>query len=632
MHGGWGMVRSLTRDSSVAQRKLAPGTAKRVMSYARPHKSQIAMFLVLVILDSALVVATPLLLGQIIDKGVTLGRADVVVRLSLIIAVIAVLDGALTLVQRWYSSRIGEGLIFDLRTQVFSHVLKQPIAFFTRTQTGALVSRLNNDVIGAQQAFTSTLSGVVSNVVSLVFIITAMAAISWTLTLAALLLLPFFLIPARFMGRRLAGLSHEAMGLNAELGTRMTERFNVAGALLVKLFGTPKIEDEQYAERAGRVRDVGVKIALSRTVFFVALTLVASLATALVYGAGGVMAVNETIKVGELVALAALLGRLYGPLTALSNVRVDVMMALVSFERVFEVLDLKPIVQEAANPVALPPGPVSLEFDGVGFRYPSADEVSLVSLETVASGDRRGGGSVLHDVTFSIQPGQLVALVGPSGAGKTTITSLVARLYDPTVGQVRLDGIDLREAAMESLHDVVGVVTQDAHLFHDTIRANLAYAKPEATQEEMISVLKSAQVWDLVSGLPEGLDTVVGDRGHRLSGGEKQRLAIARLLLKGPGLVVLDEATAHLDSESELAVQRALDTALAGRTALVIAHRLSTVRGADQILVVVDGQIVQRGKHHELMAQGGVYADLYNTQFATQTRSETDGASLAPLS
>ena len=618
MHGGWGMVRSLTRDSSVAQRKLAPGTARRVMSYARPYKSQIGIFLVLVILDSALVVATPLLLGQIIDKGVYPGRSDVVVRLSLIIAAIAILDGGLTLVQRWYSSRIGEGLIFDLRTQVFAHVLKQPIAFFTRAQTGALVSRLNNDVIGAQQAFTSTLSGVVSNVVSLLFIITAMATKSWVLTLGALALLPFFLIPARVMGRRLAGLSHEAMGLNAELGTRMTERFNVAGALLVKLFGTPKIEDEQYAERAGRVRDVGVKIALSRTVFFVALTLVASLATAFIYGAGGVMAVNKTLTVGELVVLAALLGRLYGPLTALSNVRVDVMTALVSFERVFEVLDLQPLVKEAPNPVVLQRRPVSVEFDGVGFRYPSADEVSLISLETVASGDRRGGGAVLHDVTFSIQPGQLVALVGPSGAGKTTITSLVARLYDPTAGQVRIDGVDLREATLASLHDVVGVVTQDAHLFHDTIRANLAYASPGATEEQMVSVLKSAQVWDLVSGLPEGLDTVVGDRGHRLSGGEKQRLAIARLLLKGPGVVVLDEATAHLDSESELAVQRALDTALSGRTALVIAHRLSTVRGADEILVVADGRIVERGKHHELLAQGGLYADLYNTQFAEQ--------------
>jgi ATP-binding cassette subfamily B protein len=613
------MMRSLTRDSSVAQRKLAPGTAKRVIAYGRPYKSQILMFLVLVILDSALVVATPLLLGQIIDKGVIPKDSGVVIKLSVIIAVIAVLDGGLTLVQRWYSSRIGEGLIFDLRTQVFSHVLRQPIAFFTRAQTGALVSRLNNDVIGAQQAFTSTLSGVVSNVISVLFIVAAMASKSWELTLGALALLPFFLIPARVMGRRLAGLSHEAMGLNAELGTRMTERFNVAGALLVKLFGQPRIEDEEYAERAGRVRDVGVKIALSRTVFLVSLTLVASLATALVYGAGGVMAVNGTLQVGELVALAALLGRLYGPLTALSNVRVDVMTALVSFERVFEVLDLEPLVKEADNPVVLQRRPVSVEFDGVGFRYPSADEVSLVSLETVASGDRRAGEPVLHDVTFSIQPGEMVALVGPSGAGKTTITSLVARLYDPTAGQIRLDGTDLREATMESLHDVVGVVTQDAHLFHDTIRANLDYAKPGVTEQEMVSALASAQVWDLVSGLPEGLDTVVGDRGHRLSGGEKQRLAIARLLLKGPGLVVLDEATAHLDSESELALQRALDTALTGRTALVIAHRLSTVRGADQILVVSDGRIVQRGRHQELLAQGGLYADLYNTQFAEQS-------------
>jgi len=631
MHSGWGAMRSLTRDSAVAQRKLAPGTPRRVIGYAGPYKRHIAVFLALVILDSALVVATPLLLGAIVDKGVIPKDSAVVVRLSLIIAALAILDGLLTLVQRWYSSRIGEGLIFDLRTQVFTHVLRQPIAFFTRAQTGALVSRLNNDVIGAQQAFTSTLSGVVSNVISVVFIVAAMASKSWALTLGALALLPFFLIPARVMGQRLAGLSHDAMGLNAELGTRMTERFNVAGALLVKLFGQPRIEDEQYSERAGRVRDIGVKIALSRTVFFVSLTLVASLATALIYGAGGLMVINASLQLGELVALAALLGRLYGPLTALSNVRVDVMTALVSFERVFEVLDLEPLVQEAANPIALQQHPLSVEFEGVGFRYPSADEVSLASLETVASGDRRAGESVLHDVTFAIRPGELVALVGPSGAGKTTITSLVARLYDPTVGQVRLGGIDLKEATLASVHDVVGVVTQEAHLFHDTIRANLAYAKEGATEEEMVSVLKSAQVWDLVSSLPEGLDTVVGDRGHRLSGGEKQRLAIARLLLKGPGLVVLDEATAHLDSESELAVQQALDQALSGRTALVIAHRLSTVRGADQILVVADGRIVERGRHHELLAQGGLYADLYNTQFSTQATKQSDGVSLAPL-
>ena len=615
---GWQMMRSLTRDSSVAQRKLAPGTARRVVGYASPYRRQIIAFLVLVVIDAALVVAPPLLLGQIIDRGVTPGNSGVVVRLSLLVAALAVLDGVMTLVQRWYSSRIGEGLIFDLRTQVFAHVLRQPIAFFTRAQTGALVSRLNNDVIGAQQAFTSTLSGVVSNIIGVVVIVIAMASLSWPLTLAALALLPFFLVPARLMGRRLAGLTHDSMGLNAELGTRMTERFNVAGALLVKLFGRPAIEDQQYAERAGRVRDIGIKIALNRTVFFVALTMVASLATAMVYGVGGLMAVNGALTVGTLLALAALLGRLYGPLTGLSNVRVDVMTALVSFERVFEVLDLRPLVKEAAAPVDLPHRPLTVEFAGVGFSYPSADEVSLASLETVASGDRGAGEPVLHDVTFRARAGELVALVGPSGAGKTTITSLVARLYDPTRGSVRLGGVDLRDASLASVHDVVGVVTQDAHLFHDTIRANLTYANPAVTEAQMVQALKSAQVWDLVTHLPEGLETVVGDRGHRLSGGEKQRLAIARLLLKSPGLVVLDEATAHLDSESEVAVQRALDTALAGRTALVIAHRLSTVRGADQILVVDGGRIVERGTHLELLAAGGLYSDLYRTQFAEQ--------------
>lgn len=615
---GWHAMRSLTKDDSVKDRKLAPGTSRRVMGYARPYRREILVFVALVVITSALVVATPLLLRKLIDEGVTPKNRTVVIELSLLVAALAVAEGVLSLAQRWYSARIGEGLIFDLRTQVFSHVLRQPIAFFTRTQTGALVSRLNNDVLGAQQAFTSVLSSVVSNVVSLALIIATMASLSWQLTLAALALVPLFIIPARVMGRRLAGLTHSQMNLNADMGNRMTERFNVAGALLVKVFGQPRREDVEYADRAGRVRDMGVRIAMNRSIFFVALTLVASLATAMVYGFGGLMAVNGTLTIGTLLALTALLARLYGPLTSLSNVRVDIMTALVSFERVFEVLDLQPLITEKAGAKPLPEGPVGVELDHVGFRYPAADEVSLSSLETTVNGDRRGGGTVLKDVTATVSPGQVVALVGPSGAGKTTITNLVARLYDPSTGAVRVNGVDLRDATLESVHATVGVVTQEAHLFHDTIRANLAYAKHGATEQQMVAALKAAQVWDLVDSLPEGLDTVVGDRGHRLSGGEKQRLAIARLLLKGPGLLVLDEATAHLDSESEVAVQRALDEALTGRTALVIAHRLSTVRGADQILVVDHGRVVEQGRHHELLAHGGLYADLYRTQFAEQ--------------
>ncbi|GIL34508.1 ABC transporter ATP-binding protein [Phycicoccus sp. DTK01] len=612
---GWQALHSLSRDSSVKERRLAPGTTRRVLGYARPYKKAIAWFLGLVVVESALVVATPLLLKAIIDDGIYPKDSGVVVRLSLFVALIALVGGVLTLVERWFSARIGEGLIYDLRTQVFSHVLRQPVAFFTRAQTGALVTRLGNDVIGAQQAFTSVLSSVVSNAITLVLIVGAMALLSWQLTLAALLLVPFFLLPARFMGRRLASLAHEQMVQNADLGTRMTERFNVAGALLVKLFGRPAVEDDEYAVRAARVRDIGVKIAVNRSVFFVALTLVASLATAMVYGVGGVMAVGGSLTVGTLIALTALLARLYGPLTAISNVRVDIMTALVSFERVFEVLDLEPLVADAPDARPVPAGPVRVDVENVGFAYPSADEVSLASLESTATGDRRGSGPVLRDVSFTVEPGTLVALVGPSGAGKTTITSLVARLYDPTAGSVRINGVDLREASGESLHDAVGVVTQDAHLFHDTIRANLEYAAPGATEEQMVAALRAAQVWTLVDSLPAGLDTVVGDRGHRLSGGEKQRLAIARLLLKGPGLIVLDEATAHLDSESEQALQRALDEALRDRSALVIAHRLSTVRHADQILVVDDGRIVERGTHAELVAADGLYAELYRTQF-----------------
>ncbi|WP_286955565.1 MULTISPECIES: ABC transporter ATP-binding protein [Arsenicicoccus] len=614
--GNWQMMRSLTKDSSVKDRRLAPGTARRVLGYADRYRGQIAVFLVLILIDAALVVATPLLLGKVVDDGVIPGNRSVVITIAIVLAGLALVDAALALVQRWFSARIGEGLIYDLRTQVFGHVLDQPIAFFTRAQTGALVTRLNSDVIGAQSAFTSILSTTVSNLVSVVFIVAAMASKSWVLTLAALALLPVFMLPARVMGRRLAGLQHESMGLNAELGTRMTERFNVAGALLVKLFGRPRDESQQYADRAAQVRDIGIRIALNRTFFFTGLTFVAALATAVVYGIGGLMAIDGSLSVGALLALAALLSRLYGPLTQLSNVRVDVMTALVSFERVFEVLDLQPLVREVEHPRAIPDEAVSVELDDVVFRYPSADEISLESLEQGgATGDRASGGPVLQGVSFRVEPGQLVALVGPSGAGKTTITSLVARLYDPTTGTVRIGGIDLREASFDSLHDVVGMVTQEAHLFHDTIRANLDYARPGVTDDDVWRALRAAQVASLVESLPEGLDTVVGDRGHRLSGGEKQRLAIARLLLKGPGLVILDEATAHLDSESEAAVQRALDSALHGRTAMVIAHRLSTVRGADLILVVDGGRIVQQGTHAELLARGGLYAELYRTQF-----------------
>ena len=623
---GWQVISSLTRDASVRDHQLTPGTRRRVFGYAAAYKTLIIVFLVLTVIDSLLVVASPLILQRLIDDGVIPGNAQLVISLAALVAVIAVADAALSLAERWLSSRIGEGLIYDLRTEVFGHVLRQPIAFFTRAQTGALVTRLNSDVIGAQQAFTSVLQNLVGNAISLVVIVVAMVSLSWQLTVGALLLVPLFLIPARIIGRRLAGLTRRQMSLNAEMGAQMSERFNVAGALLVKLFGDPAREDREYAGHAAGVRDVGVSLALNRSVFFVALGLVASLATAMVYGFGGVMAVNGVLTVGTLLALAALLARLYAPLTALSNVRVDVMTALVSFERVFEVLDLQPLVAEKPAAVEIPDRPVRVEVDHATFRYPSADEISLASLEGVASGDRRGGGEVLHDINFSVEPGAMVALVGPSGAGKTTITALVARLYDPTSGAVRVNGIDLRDATLASLHDRVGVVTQEAHLFHDTIRANLLYAKPGATSAELQDALRGAQVWPLVESLPEGLDTVVGDRGHRLSGGEKQRFAIARLLLKSPGLVVLDEATAHLDSESEAALQRALDVALENRTSIVIAHRLSTVRGADQILVVDRGRIVEQGTHPQLLARGGLYADLYHTQFAEQAQPESHPA------
>ena len=629
----WVMLRSYSRDENVTRQRLAPGTLRRITAFAHPYRRDLAFFLGLVVLGAVLVVATPLLLKVIIDEGVTPGRRDVVILVALGVAGLAVLDAVLSLATRWFSSRIGEGLIYDLRTAVFSHVSRMPLAFFTRTQTGSLVSRLNSDVMGAQQAFTSTLSSVVSNVVSLVLVLVTMLVLSWQITLVALLLLPVFVLPARWVGRKLADISRESMQLNAAMSQTMTERFNVSGALLVKIFGRLPEESASFSAKAERVRDIGVVSAMYSRVFFTALTLIASLATALVYGIGGLLAIDGELQVGTLVALAALLGRLYGPLTALSNVHVDVMTALVSFERVFEVLDLPPMVDDLPGAVPLPRGAgaggsLAVEFDGVSFRYPAPDEVSLASLESVAALDAAPSELVLHNVSFRADAGSLVALVGPSGAGKTTITALVSRLYDVTSGAVRVGGYDVRDVTLESLHEAIGVVTQDAHMFHDTIRANLLYARPGASDEELVLACRSAQIWELVGSLPEGLDTLVGDRGYRLSGGEKQRLAIARLLLKAPGVVVLDEATAHLDSESEVAVQRALKTALAGRTSLVIAHRLSTIRDADQILVVDGGRIVERGRHDELLAQAGLYAELYRTQFERQALAEA--GDLAP--
>jgi ATP-binding cassette subfamily B protein len=564
------------------------------------------------------VIANPLLMKAIIDDGILPKQGGVVIGLAVAIGGLALVDAGLTLVQRWYSSRIGEGLIYDLRTEVFDHVQRMPVAFFMRAQTGALVSRLNSDVIGAQRALTSTLSSVVSNVISLILVLGAMLALSWQVTAVALVLLPIFIVPAKYVGRRMSALTREQMQLDAEMSSVTTERFNVAGAMVAKLYGRPEDDAAVYGARASRVRDVGVTVGMYGTVFRVALGLVAALATALVYGIGGVLAVDGVFELGTLVALAALLMRLYGPLTSLSNVHVDVMTALVSFDRVFEILDLKPMVSEKPDARPLPDGPVTIEFDDVGFRYPAAEEVSLASLESVARQDTGGPSEqVLKGVSFTARPGRLIALVGHSGAGKTTITSLVSRLYDVNDGAVRINGLDVRDATLASLRDTVGVVMQDAHLFHDTIGANLRYARPEASDEEIWEALRAAQIGDLVEGLSDGLETVVGDRGYRMSGGEKQRLALARLLLKAPRVVVLDEATAHLDSESEAAVQRALKTALAGRTSLVIAHRLSTIREADEILVVQDGRVAERGGHEELLARGGVYAELYRTQFSS---------------
>ncbi len=601
------------------RRKLSRATAARMLRFARPHRLPLIGFLLFSVLSAILAVANPVLAGRVVDDIVGHAAPGSVVGLAVIIGAVAVLDAALGILIRWLSSRIGEGLILDLRTAVFDHVQKMPIAFFTRTRTGALVSRLNSDVIGAQRAFSTTLSGVVTNIVTLVLTVGVMVRLSWQITLLALILLPLFMLPARRMGQRIAGIQREAAQLNAAMSTQMTERFSAPGATLVKLFGRPQQESAEFALRAGRVRDIGVRTAMLQTVFVTALTLVSALAVALVYGLGGWYALRGELDAGAVVALSLLLTRLYSPLTALASARVDIMSALVSFERVFEILDLKPLIEDAPGAKSVPEGPVSVEFDNVHFAYPSADKVSLASLEDVATLDTRGGVEVLHGISLRAEPGQMIALVGSSGAGKSTIAQLISRLYDVDSGAVRLGGADVRELTGRSIQDTVGLVTQDGHLFHDTIRANLLLARPEAEEAEMWDALRRARLHDLVASLPDGLDTMVGERGYRLSGGERQRLTIARLLLKQPRVVILDEATASLDSTSEAAVQAALDEALDGRTALVIAHRLATVRSADQILVIEDGRIVERGTHTQLLAAGGRYTELYRTQFAEDT-------------
>ena len=616
MENAWLMYRSLTRDPSVKEKKISRKTVRRILGYARPYKSLITLFLVTLVVAALLSVAQPLLFRRIIDQGITPGNASLVTWTAIFIAMLAIADAALGIISRYFSTRIGEGLIFDLRNEVYDHVQAQSIAFFTRAQTGALISRLNNDVIGAQRAFTSTLGGVLGNLISLVIVLITMLVLSWQITLASLVIVPLFLLPARYMGRRLQAMTREQMTVNAAMSNQMNERFNVAGALLVKLFGRPKEESQVFSDRAKVVRDTGIRIAMANRWFFTALTLVAALATALTYGLGGNLVITGAISLGTLLALVGLLAQLYGPLTAISNVRVDVMTALVSFDRVFEVLDLQPLVVESEQGRELPDGPLSVSFNHVDFTYPKASEVSLASLESIARPESAGGVEpVLRNVSFDVDPGTLTALVGPSGAGKTTITALLARLYDPTNGSIRIGNADVKDISFHSLRGALGVVTQDSHLFHDTIGANLLYAKPDATAKQVEQACVDAQIWSMITALPDGLDTVVGDRGYRLSGGEKQRIALARLLLKSPRVVILDEATAHLDSESERAVHQALDSALSGRTSVVIAHRLSTIREADQILVVADGEIVQRGTHTELLAQGGMYSDLYETQF-----------------
>ena len=617
MHAGWMALRTLSSDQSVKSAKLKPGTLKRIFAYAIPYKSTFILFLFCLIADAFLTIATPLLLRELIDKGVIPKDRALVTTMAIAVAVLAILTAAVNIVVRWISSKIGEGLIYDLRSQVFRHVQEQSIAFFTRTQTGSLISRINSDVIGAQRAFTSTFSGIISNVLTLILVVGTMLALSWQITVASLLLLPVFLAPTKWIGGRLQGFTRDSYELNAEMSSTMTERFNVSGALLVKLYGNMDQESAVFKKKARKVADIGISMAMLNTFFFIALISIAALATAIAYGIGGHLAIDGSITVGSLIAITTLLARLYGPLVALATVRVDVMGALVSFERVFEVLDLEPMVKEASNPVVLNSRTPQITFDNVRFTYPSSQQISLASLESASLPEVKESEEILKGISFTAAAGTVTALVGPSGAGKTTISALLSRLYDVSSGAIRIDGIDVRELSVDSLRSSIGVVMQDCHLFHDTITANLLYAKADATFDEMKKACESAQIWDLVNSLPNGLETMVGERGHRLSGGEKQRLAIARLLLKSPSIVILDEATAHLDSENEELVQKALSQALSGRTSIVIAHRLSTVMNADQILVLENGLIRERGKHEDLVQAGGLYSELFARQDLT---------------
>ena len=614
MHSTWMSFRSLTADQSVKNQKLKPGTISRITRFAIPYKISLIFFMITVVIDAFLIIASPLLLRKLIDDGVIPKDFELVTSLAVLVGIIAILDAVFSMIGRWFSARIGEGLIYDLRKQVFEHVQRQSIAFFTRTQTGALISRLNSDVIGAQQAFTSTLSGVVSNSLSLLLVIITMLTLSWQITLVSLVLLPVFLIPTKWVGRKLQGLTRQSFDINAQMSSNMTERFNVSGALLVSLYGDSEKEKSEFATKARKVADIGISIAMLNRIFFIALTSIAAIATAVAYGIGGHLAINDQLTVGTLLAITALLARLYGPLTALSNVRVDVMSALVSFERVFEVLDLQPMVTDSQNAKILKTDKPEVKFDSVSFTYPSAKEISLASLEAVAKPELVESGEVLKNISFTVLPGTLTGIVGPSGAGKSTISSLIPRLYDVTSGRIFIDGLDIRQYSIKSLRENIGVVTQDSHMFHDSIYANLLYADSNVSKDEIENACRAAQIWDFIEGLPNGLDTVVGERGHRLSGGEKQRLAIARLLLKKPSLVILDEATAHLDSENEALVQAALKEVLKNRTSIVIAHRLSTIVNADQILVIDSGSIVERGTHEELVNKKGLYFDLYERQ------------------